>query len=489
MFNNSLYFQRTISVLDGFTSVWKTDNAGSASNTVILPYEVAGTYSGTIYWGDGTSSVNSYANRTKIYSAIGTYTITIVGTITGFRFNNGGDRLKLLSITKWGDLRLGNSGNYFHGCANLNLSTVSDVLDLTGTTSFVSLFQGCTALSTVNRINEWNVSNVTSMSGTFQSCSNFNQNVGAWSVNNVTTFQNMFSDATIFNNGGSVDIGSWNIRTAGTVNMNSMFFGSAFNQDISGWNVSNVSVMGGMFAFSSFNQNIGGWTIRTAGVTMNSMFQSNTVFNQDISGWNVSGCTAMNSMFNGATAFNQPLSNWERVGSTLSNVTTMNAMFQSATAFNQNIGSWNIRNVLNMVNFMSGKTSANYSTTNMDALLNGWINNELKPSLATTFGTITRTSASDESRRLMAGTSTTKTVTNAINNGSGLIRITAVGHGLTTGNKCFIKSILGTTEANGLATITVIDADNFDIQSSTFVNTYVSGGTVITQYGWTGLPT
>jgi short subunit fatty acids transporter len=56
--------------------------AGSASNTVVLPLLVAGTYSGTIDWGDGNStSALSYANRTHVYATGGIKTITITGTI------------------------------------------------------------------------------------------------------------------------------------------------------------------------------------------------------------------------------------------------------------------------------------------------------------------------------------------------------------------------------------------------------------------------
>jgi surface protein len=38
---------------------------------------------------------------------------------------------------------------------------------------------------------------------------------------------------------------------------------------------------------------------------MRSMFEGATAFNQSLSGWNVSQVTNMRSMFEGATAFNQ----------------------------------------------------------------------------------------------------------------------------------------------------------------------------------------
>jgi hypothetical protein len=72
----------------------------------------------------------------------------------------------------------------------------------------------------------------------------------------------------------------------------------------------------------------------------------------------------------------------------------------------------------------------------------------------------------------------TTAITAAANNGSGLIRITSVAHGKVTGDMVGIEGVVGTTEANGSWTITKIDADNFDLQSSTFTNAWVSGGTV-----------
>ena len=68
------------------------------------------------------------------------------------------------------------------------------------------------------------------------------------------------------------------------------------------------------------------------------------------------------------------------------------------------------------------------------------------------------------------------TITNCVNNGSGLIRCTSAGHGYSTNEKVYILNVTGTTEANGYWTITVIDANTFDLQGSAFVNAYVSGG-------------
>jgi hypothetical protein len=69
-----------------------------------------------------------------------------------------------------------------------------------------------------------------------------------------------------------------------------------------------------------------------------------------------------------------------------------------------------------------------------------------------------------------------KAITNAQNNGSGGIRITSASHGWVTGQKLVITGVTGTTEANGTWVITRVDKNRYDLQASTFVNAYVSGG-------------
>lgn len=72
----------------------------------------------------------------------------------------------------------------------------------------------------------------------------------------------------------------------------------------------------------------------------------------------------------------------------------------------------------------------------------------------------------------------TVTITGAVDNGSGLVRITAGTHGLTTGDVVGISGVVGTTEANGGWRVIVVDADDIDLDGSVFVNAYSSDGSV-----------
>ena len=70
------------------------------------------------------------------------------------------------------------------------------------------------------------------------------------------------------------------------------------------------------------------------------MFEYNDAFNQDISQWNVGNVTSMKQMFINADAFNQDIGSWN-----VSNVTDMDEMFLAAASFNQDLSSWCVTNI------------------------------------------------------------------------------------------------------------------------------------------------
>jgi surface protein len=95
------------------------------------------------------------------------------------------------------------------------------------------------------------------LASTFNSCTNFNGNIGNWDVSAVTNMSSMFQSATAFNQ----NIGSWN--TGVVTNMSSMFLtATAFNQNIGSWNTSLVTDMSRAFnTATAFDQNIGAWNV------------------------------------------------------------------------------------------------------------------------------------------------------------------------------------------------------------------------------------
>jgi surface protein len=399
-----------------FSFTIKTDNAGvSTSSQFRMPLTTSTGLNMRVDWGDGNIEViTNHTLAIHTYASAGTYTISVTGSILGWRFANGGDRLKILNVSQWSGLNMSISQAFF-GCNNLTASAIDAPLITS-----------------------------TDLSLCFGNCANFNANIGSWNVSNVTNFDRMFAFATAFNNGGSNSINNWQIKDIGSVNMSGMFRETAFNQDIGSWNTSRVTDMSSMFfqnivfnkyigswdtsnvttmanmfqGANSFNQDISTKTINAgqpneyiawnvANVTnLNSIFRLNGIFNQPIGNWNTSNVTNMERTFDGANAFNQPIGNWDT-----SNVTTMFAMFQTTSVFNQDIGSWNVSNVTNFGFFMSGKTAANYSAANLDSIYNGWSSRAVKPNLSITFGSIKYTVASAAGRLILRSAPNNWTIT------------------------------------------------------------------------------
>jgi hypothetical protein len=69
-----------------------------------------------------------------------------------------------------------------------------------------------------------------------------------------------------------------------------------------------------------------------------------------------------------------------------------------------------------------------------------------------------------------------RAITGAVNNGSGLIRITATAHGFQTSDWITGSAVGGVPNATGQWLITVITANTFDLVGSTFAGAYTSGG-------------
>lgn len=169
----------------------------------------------------------------------------------------------------------------------------------------------------------------------------FNDDISSWDVSNVTNMKAMFYGAKSFNQ----DISNWDVSKV--EDMQYMFSSAeSFNQDINNWDVSNVTNMSGIFSGAkSFNYDIGNWDVSNV-TNMKRMFNRADSFNQDIGDWDVSKVKDMGVMFYNAKSFNQDIGNWD-----VSNVEKMNQMFGNyniESSFNQDISNWDVSNVITM---------------------------------------------------------------------------------------------------------------------------------------------
>ena len=210
------------------------------------------------------------------------------------------------NIGSWDTFSVSNMSGMFSGAALFNQNLGG--WDVSNVISFESMFQAADAFnnggfpdindwaintslsvdmtemfkraSNFNQpIGDWDTSEVTNMSYMFEQASNFDQDIGSGRFKNVFSVENftgMFRSAVDFNNGGNPSIGAWSINITEPVNMDFMFqLAGKFNQDISLWDVSQVTNMTDMFTSTTvFDRNLGAWQLNLSGVILSNIFKN-----------------------------------------------------------------------------------------------------------------------------------------------------------------------------------------------------------------------
>jgi hypothetical protein len=149
---------------------------------------------------------------------------------------------------------------------------------------------------------------ITNMSSMFERTEAFNNKVSSWNMSTVEDTSAMFKDAKSFNKW----VDSWFADSSNSIkNTSSMFEGAeVFNNKVASWNLVSVEDVSSMFKNSkAFNKSVVSWFKKDDNKTyavknMNSMFEGSR-FNQDLSGdagddnagWDTSTVENMSSMF------------------------------------------------------------------------------------------------------------------------------------------------------------------------------------------------
>ena len=367
-----------------------------------------------------------------------------------------------------------------------NSDTSGTYITLSHLTSRASSWNNSTDLVTT-----CDVSQFTSMYQAFKSNTTFNQDLSGWNTSNVTTMEEMFYFASKFNG----DISSWD--TSKVTNMKAMFMvAEDFNKDISGWDTSNVTNMFGLFSRAeAFNQNINSWD--TSSVTdMSLTFERATVFNQDLSNWDTSKVTDMAYMFSYAVAFNQDISGWDT-----SNVTDMEYMFYKDAAFNQDLGNWNTSNVTNMTLMFSYAVAFNqnirrWNVSNSTAFTDMFTNATLMQSTysgVNGFGNTPNSFWFDSTVPTMVITASQVSDGDTSNDGTLSMTFTAseatsnfvVGDITVVGGALSSFAAASSTVYTATFTPTASGVTTIDVASSAFTDLVGNNNTAATQYNWT----
>ena len=192
-------------------------------------------------------------------------------------------------------------------------------------------------------LNDIDVSNIKDMSKIFEPTTDekgnylwndftFYGDVSGWDVSSVENMEGIFYFCYKFN----CDISKWDISNV--TNMCYMFFGcNEFNQNIGNWNTSRVTDMSWTFGGClNFNQDLSGWKTKNV-IDLSYMFYGCNEFNQSLNKWNVSNVKYMYNMFCYCKKFNKTLSKWK-----LEKVESTDEMFKDCKSFNKDLSMWEI---------------------------------------------------------------------------------------------------------------------------------------------------
>ena len=287
-----------------------------------------------------------------------------------------------------------------------NLTTIEglDYFNTSGVTTMHSMFFGATSLTAVD-LSGWDISSVANFTNMFSNTHSLAViNTSGWDTSSATLMTSMFFNARAVT---YVDVSSWD--TSRVTSMNQMFrhTHSLTTLDVSGWDTSNVTTMRTMFtqARALTALDVSGWD--TGNVTnMDRMFQQAVALDAlDVSGWNTSNVTIMAGMFDMANLYGLEsdlaeldVSGWDtgRVISManmfrearaldgldvsawdVSNVTAMNSMFMGARALSTlDVSNWDTGSVTNMsfmfryANSINGLDVSDWDTSNVTTMSN-----------------------------------------------------------------------------------------------------------------------
>jgi len=245
----------------------KTSAGSSTSTQFKLPLISGGTFPFDVDWGDSNSDTITAYNQAEVthtYAASGTYTITITGVIDQWKFNNGLDKLKLLSITSWGDFDFSTNRGFF-GCDNMTAISVIDSPTVSAT-NLDYTFRGCGSL----------------VDGDFS----------GWGTTGVTSFIQFLYLNTSFN--GDIS----NLIHAGVTNIQQMMLNNSSytRSDLSSWDVSGISTWTDAFrGMTTQNGTISGWV---PSGSMSGVFNQNTNYlGGGVVTWTIGGITAAVNLF------------------------------------------------------------------------------------------------------------------------------------------------------------------------------------------------
>lgn len=155
-----------------------------------------------------------------------------------------------------------------------------------------SLFYGANR-EDFDGIEDWDVSNVESMSRVFKGCEEFNKNLSKWNVSKVKDMSKMFHSCHKFEGKGLED---WDVSNV--EDMHATFLATSLKENLSKWDVSKVKDMGKMFFGCDLkDDDFGSWDVSNVTSMEKMFFYCRTFEGKGLERWGISNVKNMSKMF------------------------------------------------------------------------------------------------------------------------------------------------------------------------------------------------
>lgn len=283
-------------------SVWSTSAPGESITLPIISNS-SYQYNFTVNWGDSTSSTVTAYNDPDIshtYASAGTYAVTIQGLVEGWSFNNGGSKLKVISVSDFGNLGWKDIAGGFYGCSNL----LSFKMGLTPQVSSFANFLRGTNLSSGANFTTVDTRNLLDLSYTFSGTQLTSLNLSQANTSKVTSLNYTFLNSSALTSlnvsfqGGTHSVTSMIATFRGLTNLASL--------DLSSFSTENVTNMSYLFANMSSLTTLNLNNFNTSLVTsMTGMFKDTALLatlSLHPTNFDTSNVTDMSEMFSGASS-------------------------------------------------------------------------------------------------------------------------------------------------------------------------------------------
>lgn len=204
-----------------FQFIVNTALAGDSNNQQFeLPLVSVSPFNAVVDWGDGNIDIitsPTQAETLHTYGSPGIYEINITDSLSGWRFDNNGDKDKLINVLNWGVFRF-DINRAFKGCS---LTTINATDKPFLITTLNETFFDCRNLGSFD-VSKWDLSNCINLrrafknvgrnaAGTFTAL-----NVLNWDVSNVTRMDEILqrTDISIFDTTNWVTTAMLNMKSA-----------------------------------------------------------------------------------------------------------------------------------------------------------------------------------------------------------------------------------------------------------------------------------